>query len=129
MIINILDSNCRKVDKKKLAELLNCREDRIYVEDEDLICFGNPFLYTDELYNEAYVIQNRLNTYYDINLSDEEIQEIIKNIPESKKIEICSKATKNAIDENAIEEIEDNILDELDTLLCEYIGEHYGKHE
>lgn len=129
MIISILDSNCRKVDKKKLAELLNCREDRIYVEDKDLICLRNPFLYTDKLYNEAYIIQDRLNTYYDINLSDEKIQEIIKNIPESKKIEICYKATKNAIDESAIEEIEDNILGELDTLLCEYIGEHYGKHE
>ena len=129
MIINILDSNCRKVDKKKLAELLHCREDRIYVEGKDMVCIGNPFLYTDKLYDEAYIVQDSLNTYYDINLSDEEIQKITKNISESKKIEICSKATENAIDESAIEEIEDNILDELDTLLCEYIGEHYGKHE
>lgn len=129
MIINILDSNCKKVNKKKLAQLLHCREDTIYVEDEDLICLRNPFLFTDELYNEAYIIKDKLDMYYKIKLSDEEIQEIIKNIPESKKIELCYKATKSAIDESAIEEIEDNILDELDTLLCEYMGEHYGKHE
>ena len=127
MFIAIHKSNL-KIDKQKLAEVLNVSPEDIYLEDQDFSLY--PIIYyLDELPERAdpvsYNLVSEIKALADMNDTDciNTVTEAIDRIPDSIKIDIINKAILVGTHEsNTL--FEDDIIDNIDNRLSDYLLNH-----
>lgn len=127
MFIAIHKSNL-KIDKQKLAEVLNVNPKDIYLEDQDFGLYPVIY-YLDELPERAYPVSYNLKdeiealTDMDEDTLIDTIMEAISRIPDSIKIDIINKAIRVGTHKSTVL-YEEDIIDNIDNDLSEYLLNH-----
>jgi len=117
-----------KIDKQKLAEVLNVHPDDIYIEGKDFGIYPVEY-YVDELSERAdpvsYNLKSEIETLADMGDADciDTVAEAIDKIPDSIKIDIINKAILVGTHEsNTL--FENDIIDDIDNRLSDYLLNH-----
>lgn len=117
-----------KIDKQKLAEVLNVSSEDIYLEDKDFGLYPVIY-YLDELPERAgsvsYNLKSEIEALADMDDTDciDTVAEAIDRIPDSIKIDIINKAILVGTHEsNTL--FEDDIIDDIDNRLSDYLLNH-----
>jgi hypothetical protein len=117
-----------KIDKQKLAEVLNVSSEDIYLENQDFGLYPVIY-YLDELPERAdpvsYNLVSEIKALADMDDTDciDTVAEAIDRIPDSIKIDIINKAILVGTHEsNTL--FEDDIIDDIDNRLSDYLLNH-----
>lgn len=127
MFIAIHKSNL-KIDKQKLAEVLNVNPEDIYLEDQDFGLYPVIY-YLDELPERAdpvsYNLKDEIEALTDMDEDTliDTIMEAISRIPDSIKIDIINKAIRVGTHKSTVL-YEEDIIDNIDNDLSEYLLNH-----
>lgn len=117
-----------KIDKQKLAEVLNVSSEDIYLEDKDFGLYPVIY-YLDELPERAdpvsYNLRGEIEALDDMDDNEciDIIAKAIDRIPDSIKIDIINKAILVGTHEsNTV--FEDDIIYDIDNRLSDYLLNH-----
>lgn len=117
-----------KIDKQKLAEVLNVSPEDIYLEDQDFGLYPVIY-YLDELPERAdpvsYNLKDEIEALTDMDEDTliDTIMEAISRIPDSIKIDIINKAIRVGTHESHESTVlcEEDIIDNIDDYLTEFL--------
>lgn len=127
MFIAIHKSNL-KIDKQKLAEVLNVSPKDIYLEDQDFGLYPVIY-YLDELPERAdpvsYNLKDEIEALADMDEDTliDTIMEAIGRIPDSIKIDIINKSIRVGTHKSTVL-YEEDIIDNIDNDLSDYLLNH-----
>lgn len=117
-----------KIDKQKLAEVLNISPEDIYLEDQDFGLYPVIY-YLDELPERAdpvsYNLKDEIEALADMDYNDciDIVAKAIDRIPDSIKIDIINKAIRVGTHESTVL-YEEDIIDNIDNDLSDYLLNH-----
>lgn len=127
MFIEVRKDNL-KVDKQKLAEVLNVDPKDIYLENQDFGLYPEIY-YLDELPERAdpvsYSLKDEIKALANMDYADciDIVAKAIDRIPNSIKIDIINKAISVGVGESSTF-FEDAIIDDIDDRLYEFLLKH-----
>lgn len=114
-----------KIDKQKLAEVLNVSPEDIYLEDQDFGLYPVIY-YLDELPERAdpvsYNLKDEIEALTDMDKDTliDTIMEAIDRIPNSIKIDIINKSIRVGTHKSTVL-YEEDIIDNIDDYLTEFL--------
>lgn len=117
-----------KIDKQKLAEVLNISPEDIYLEDKDFGLYPVIY-YLDELPERAdpvfYSLKDEIEALADMDEDKliDTIMEAISRIPNSIKIDIINKSIRVGTYKSTVV-YEEDIIDNIDNDLSDYLLNH-----